>query len=141
MTSIGDSSSHAAFSGLYTWVPLMMTVWAGRLTPHASVAVDTSTCTWPSANRSSTRVLSDRAMPAWWMAKPWGSRSRSSALLQVAASSFSTSRDAESSRTNRSSAPELSAASRMKRAVLAVSLRECTNTSVWCLPAPSSTFS
>jgi hypothetical protein len=28
---------------LYTCVPLMMTVWAGRFTPHASVAVDTST--------------------------------------------------------------------------------------------------
>jgi len=44
MTSSGDSSPQAPFSGLYTWVPLMMTVCAGRLTPHASVAVDTSTC-------------------------------------------------------------------------------------------------
>lgn len=29
---------------LLAWVPLMMTVWAGRLTPQARVAVDTSTC-------------------------------------------------------------------------------------------------
>ncbi len=44
MTSNGDSSPQAPFSGLYTWVPLMMTVCAGRFTPHASVAVETSTC-------------------------------------------------------------------------------------------------
>ena len=44
MTSSGDSSPQAPFSGLYTWVPLMITVWAGRFTPQASVAVDTSTC-------------------------------------------------------------------------------------------------
>jgi hypothetical protein len=28
----------------HTWVPLMMTVCAGRFTPQANVAVDTSTC-------------------------------------------------------------------------------------------------
>lgn len=32
------------FSGLYTSVPLMITVCAGKLTPHAKVAVHTRTC-------------------------------------------------------------------------------------------------
>ena len=44
MTSRGLSSCQLPLAGLYTWVPLMMTVWAGRFTPHASVAVDTKTC-------------------------------------------------------------------------------------------------
>lgn len=45
ITSSGDNSVHAPFSGLYISVPFKMTVCAGRLTPHASVAVDTNTCT------------------------------------------------------------------------------------------------
>lgn len=49
---------------LLTWVPLMMTVWAGRLTPQARVAVDTSTWMCLSANSSSTRVLSTLFIPA-----------------------------------------------------------------------------
>ena len=53
-----------------TCVPLMMTVWAGRLTPQASVAVETRTWMWRSAKRSSTSVLSSLDMPAWCMAKP-----------------------------------------------------------------------
>ena len=65
ITSIIDSSPHVPFSGEYTCVPLMMTVCAGRLTPHASVAVLTSTWMWPSAKRSSTSVRSARVMPAW----------------------------------------------------------------------------
>ena len=44
ITSSPLSSSQDPLAGLYTWVPLMMTVWAGRLTPHAKVAVDTRTC-------------------------------------------------------------------------------------------------
>ena len=58
-----------------TCVPLIITVWAGRLTPQARVAVDISTCMWPSANRSSTRVLSILFIPALWIAKPYGSKS------------------------------------------------------------------
>lgn len=30
---------HAPFSGLYIWVPFIMVVWAGTLTPHARVTV------------------------------------------------------------------------------------------------------
>lgn len=41
--SRAPSSVHLPFSGLYTCVPLMMTVCAGKLTPQANVAVDTST--------------------------------------------------------------------------------------------------
>lgn len=44
MTSSGPSSCQAPFSGLYTCVPLMITICAGRFTPHAKVAVDTNTC-------------------------------------------------------------------------------------------------
>ena len=43
MTSKAPSSVHRPFSGLYTCVPLMMTVWAGKLTPQARVAVETRT--------------------------------------------------------------------------------------------------
>ena len=41
--SSAPSSVQRPFSGLYTWVPLMMTVWAGRFTPQARVAVETKT--------------------------------------------------------------------------------------------------
>ena len=37
-------SVNPPFCGLYSWVPLMITVCAGRLTPQASVAVQHSTC-------------------------------------------------------------------------------------------------
>lgn len=40
------------FSGLYTSVPLMITVCAGRLTPHARVAVHTSTFGVPKTRRN-----------------------------------------------------------------------------------------
>ena len=43
ITSIIESSVHLPFSGSYTCVPLMITVCAGRLTPQARVAVETST--------------------------------------------------------------------------------------------------
>ena len=43
ITSRGLSSCQLPLAGLYTWVPLIMTVCAGRFTPHAKVAVDTNT--------------------------------------------------------------------------------------------------
>ena len=46
ITSNGESSPHAPKTGLYTCVPLMITVWAGKFTPQASVAVETKTCTY-----------------------------------------------------------------------------------------------
>ena len=42
----------------------MMTVWAGKLTPQARVAVHTRTLSKPSANSFSLRVRSLRSMPA-----------------------------------------------------------------------------
>jgi len=42
----------------------MITVWAGRLTPHARVAVLTNNCKCLSLNRSSTVVLSNLLNPA-----------------------------------------------------------------------------
>lgn len=63
--SRAPSSTHRPFSGLYTWVPLMMTVWAGRLTPHASVDVDTSTWMCRSAKRSSISVRSTLKEDNW----------------------------------------------------------------------------
>jgi len=58
MTSSAPSSTQRPFSGLYTWVPLIMTVCAGRFTPQARVDVETKTWMCLSANRSSTSVLS-----------------------------------------------------------------------------------
>ena len=58
MTSSAPSSTQRPFSGLYTCVPLIMTVCAGRLTPQASVDVDTKTWMCRSANKSSTSVRS-----------------------------------------------------------------------------------
>ena len=80
-TSCGDSSTHADFSGEYICVPLMITVCAGRFTPHASVIVDTSTWISPRPNSSSTAVRSERQSPAWWMAKPAGSSCFRSSFL------------------------------------------------------------
>ena len=141
MMSSGLSSHQRPFSGLYTCVPLMITVCAGRLTPHASVAVLTSTCVWPSANSSSTSVRSERFMPAWWMAKPKGSSSFSSGSTAVfSVSDCSTSRDAESSRSSLPSASAARKASFSARAVRPVSLRVCTKMITCDLPACSSTF-
>ena len=55
--SRAPSSVQRPFSGLYTCVPLMMTVCAGRLTPQASVAVDTSTWKQSSAVRPALEEL------------------------------------------------------------------------------------
>jgi hypothetical protein len=43
-TSNAPNSTQRPFSGLYTCVPFMMTVCAGKFTPQAKVAVDTRTC-------------------------------------------------------------------------------------------------
>lgn len=45
MTSSMESSRKPPALGSYSCVPLMTTMCAGRFTPHASVAVHTSTCT------------------------------------------------------------------------------------------------
>lgn len=44
------TSTHLPYSGEYTWVPLIITVWAGRFTPHAKVAVETKIFKCLSAN-------------------------------------------------------------------------------------------
>jgi hypothetical protein len=63
-------SSNPPFSALYTWVPLIMTVWAGRLTPQAKVAVQQRHLMRPAAKASSTMLRSERRRPAWWIANP-----------------------------------------------------------------------
>eukprot|EP00966_Prymnesium_polylepis_P174115 4028609-Prymnesium_polylepis.1 len=84
---------------------------------------------WPSEKRSSTRVRSARVMPAWCIAKPYGSSSARSLFLVVSASVRRISREAESSRRKSTSVSLASAMSRMARPVLAHSLREWTKTS------------
>ena len=113
----------------------MMTVCAGRLTPHANVAVDTSTCMWPSAKRSSTSVRSARVIPALWIAKPYGNKSCNSLFFVVSASVVKISRDAESSRKKSTNVSFISAVSRIAFAVFPHSFLECTNTMIWFLPA------
>lgn len=51
-------------------VPLMMTKWAGVLTPHASVEVATRTRILPSTNSLSTLERSCSFSPAWWSPIP-----------------------------------------------------------------------
>ena len=82
--------------GGLAWVPLMMTVCAGRLTPQASVAVQQRTFTWPSEKRRSVRLRSERSMPAWWMPKPdlkscftWPLRDRATSFCTSAACGWS----------------------------------------------------
>jgi hypothetical protein len=48
----------------------MMTECAGRLTPHARVAVHTNTLMMPSANIFSTMFRSERRIPALWHENP-----------------------------------------------------------------------
>ena len=141
ITSWKLNSSQPPFSGLYICVPLMITVCAGRFTPHASVAVLTSTCTCPSAKSSSTSVRSARLIPAWWMANPYGSTSRRSAERHCSASDTRISRLALSSRRNLASWSFCSAVSRIAFAVFAVSFRLCTKMMVCDFPAFSITFS
>jgi len=43
-TSNTDRSTKAPFELSYTWVPLITTAWAGKLTPQAKVEVQQSTC-------------------------------------------------------------------------------------------------
>ena len=97
MTSRGLSSCQLPLAGLYTWVPLMMTVWAGRLTPQARVAVDTSTCTtaqprythvalsyggcvWPALCNAAN------ATTAWTQASTWVSPRRQETSLSACSS-------------------------------------------------------
>jgi hypothetical protein len=41
--SYGLNSTHLLYSGEYTYVPFIITVCAGKFTPHARVAVETNT--------------------------------------------------------------------------------------------------
>ena len=52
--------------------------------PQARVAVHTSTLMCPSENILSTRFLSCRNIPAWWMLNPSAKRSRSCLLFERA---------------------------------------------------------
>lgn len=61
-------------------------MWAGRLTPHANVAVEINNYMCPSWNKSSTNNLSDLAMPAWWIAIPSGKSSLRDLFLMSEAS-------------------------------------------------------
>lgn len=60
----------------------MMTAWAGKLTPQASVAVHTRTFMYPLENMCSTSVRSCRNIPAWWIPKPSGNISLTCLFLE-----------------------------------------------------------
>jgi len=63
--------------------PLMITVCAGRLTPQARVAVQTSTFKSPCENSFSTRLRSALSIPAWWMPTPFSNNAFSSLFLDL----------------------------------------------------------
>jgi len=65
----------------FTRPTLMITAWAGRFTPHASVAVHTIILIWPSAKSFSIRFLSLRTNPAWWIPIPAANSDCNSLLL------------------------------------------------------------
>lgn len=56
----------------------MITAWAGKLTPQAKVAVQTSTFIYPLVNNFSIILRSCLANPAWWMPNPYWTRSYNS---------------------------------------------------------------
>lgn len=68
---------------LYSWKPLgpywrvdlIMTRWAGKFTPAASVLVQQSALSFPSLNSLSTIFRSPMLRPAWWYAKPLATHS------------------------------------------------------------------
>ena len=62
---------------------LIITAWVGRLTPQASVAVDTSTFISPSEKRRSTIDRFVLNMPAWWMLKPSENKSLNCLLAEA----------------------------------------------------------
>ncbi len=100
-------------------------------------AVHETTLTWicRSANKSSTRVRSTLVIPAWWMAKPYGSKSFNSADFTCSDSCRRTSVEAEPSLKKMPKVSFSRHMSRIARAVLPVSLREWTKMSTWFLPA------
>ena len=117
----------------------MTTVCAGRLTPHAKVAVQHKTFTTPAAKRRSTRVLSDRSMPALWQPKPRWKSSFTSLFLLRSTSFFQEVKSGWFSGANSSSPPcdwSFAAISPSCFAVLTVSLRLCTKT-IACFPVLS----
>mmetsp|Transcript_3399 Transcript_3399/g.7067 ORF Transcript_3399/g.7067 Transcript_3399/m.7067 type:complete len:216 (-) Transcript_3399:1040-1687(-) len=137
ITSSTPRSTKAPRDASYTCVPLMMTVCAGRLTPHASVAVQTSTLMSPSPKSRSMSDRSGRSIPAWWMPKPLAKSVRSSWLRDLSTSFLaSPSRGCSCCGANISVSPRLVASSASARAVRCVSLRACTNT-ITCLPLRS----
>mmetsp|Transcript_15707 Transcript_15707/g.53639 ORF Transcript_15707/g.53639 Transcript_15707/m.53639 type:complete len:336 (-) Transcript_15707:647-1654(-) len=111
----------------------MITVCAGRFTPHARVAVHTSTLSTPAANARSTSVRSERSMPAWWHPKPLGKSSCSSLLRLLPRSRLKACSSGCCELSKSSASPSFCAISCSCRAVFAVSLRLCTNT-IACLP-------
>ena len=54
---------------------LIITVCAGKLTPHAKVAVEIKIPICFSANKSSTNHQSFQFKPAWWIPKPYSNDS------------------------------------------------------------------
>jgi len=68
-----------------------MTVCAGKLTPHAKVAVETKSYICFAPNRSSTNAQSHQSSPAWWIPIPNSIRSFKSWLTQFYLSPYKTS--------------------------------------------------
>ena len=136
-------STHRPCSGEYTWVPLMMTVWAGRFTPQASVAVETKIFKCLSANSSSTKSLSGLDKPAWWIPIPSTSSSFKS-LLEIVYSFVIASRIfllSESGLMILFSSSRVKAVYLSAFAVLTVSLREWTKMIICWFETLSITFS
>lgn len=129
----------------------MMTEYAGKLTPHAKVAVETKIFIFFEANKFSTVSLSDRLSPAWCIPIPSGKSSLRSSFFILLMTLLSLSLDS----TRASSIFLFSefgfiifydwflekAVSLKYFAVLAVSLLECTKMIIWLLDTLSITFS
>ena len=105
------------------------------MTPHARVAVHTSTLTTPALNMRSTSVRSERSMPALWQPKPLAYSSLSSGLRLRLMSDWNRFMSGCVSAHPKSSRPPsaFAANSASWRAVFTVSLRLCTNT-IACFP-------
>lgn len=109
----------------------MTTVCAGRLIPHASVAVQQSTTIAPSLNICSVSRRSFLSMPAWCTPMPLRKCSLSSLLRLFSARSAYLARASFSSESpvkRASSSPSKAARSASARAVVPVPFREWTKT-------------
>ena len=72
------SNAHCSYT-----LTLMITASADRLTPQASVAVDTRTLIRPLEKRCSTTDRLVRNIPAWWMLKPSENKSLNCLLVDA----------------------------------------------------------